>query len=131
MYNDVNPKYDKYSTDTDDKAINNSIKNLFISKMGSIPGKPYIGNKAFGALFDNIGTVEVNVLKTGFINLIENYEPRIQILSLEVQIDKIYHTINVIIEYVILESNINNIYLTKITLNQNDLSFIELRDIGH
>ena len=132
MYKDIiKEKYtDKYITLTGNEAINNSIKNLFLSVEGSIPGKPYIGNRAITLLFDNIGMVEADILNESLMNLIEKYEPRIEILSLEVQIEKIYNTINIIIEYIIKDEPIQNVYLSQLTLKNNDLSFIEIRDIG-
>jgi len=133
-YKDISPKYKNgqligYNMVEDNEAIKNSLKNLFTIKKGEVPGKPWIGNPINIFLFDNIDIFQKQAITAAFINTIENYEPRVKIMDLNIDMQPEYNNINITLHYSIILSTNSNLETYRFSLNYNNLTNITLREI--
>jgi phage baseplate assembly protein W len=133
-YTDITPVFKDntlkgYNTAEDEDAIKNSIRNLFVINRGEVPGKPWLGNNLNIFLFDNIGHFENEAIKSTFINTIELYEPRVQVVDLKVINELEYSRIIIDIFYRLLIGDKNTIKNYRFSLSQNNLSNITLRKL--
>ena len=87
-YKDIENDFDNvligYGTDFDVDAVKNSLINIFTVQKGECPGKPNFGNPLGFELFDLIDDFVVDVIEMNIKNAIERYDPRINILEIDV-----------------------------------------------
>ena len=131
-YSDVTPKYANnkligYSTVNDDAAIANSLRNLFLIRKGEVPGKPWVGNPVTVFLFDNIGHFEEQSIKTSFINTIQNFEPRIEIVKVDIKVESAYNTVDIYLDYYTLYGDKQKMENIRLTLAYNNMTTITTR----
>ena len=62
--------------DRDFKAIENSIKNILLTPVGSLPGKPLFGSKIQSYLFDIVDNVTKMFMEEEINVALANWEPR-------------------------------------------------------
>jgi len=104
VYNDIRTKYENrvpvgYDSVTELDAINNSIKNLFTIELGEVPGKPWLGNPISLYLFDNIGFFQERAIETALKNVLNKYEPRVNLISIKINKQEEYNSLSAIINY--------------------------------
>ncbi len=126
-YSDIIPKFKNgiigYNVVTDLEAVKNSLMNLFLIQQGEVPGKPWLGNTMNVFLFDQIGFFEEKSIETAFINVIQNFEPRVQIVNLKVNINEEYNNISLNLQYYVLYGEKSIIQNYRFDLNYNTLSY--------
>jgi|TARA_R100001443_G_scaffold114972_1_gene131846 phage baseplate assembly protein W len=83
-------------------AIARSIRNLVLTYPGERFFNPYLGSKVSRSLFENIDAGTASIIKEEIELTIENYEPRVEVIKIEVNPDYDNNTFNVIIEYNII-----------------------------
>ena len=83
-------------------AIARSIRNLVLTYPGERFLNPYLGSKVSRSLFENIDAGTASIIKEEIELTIENYEPRVEVIKIEVNPDYDNNTFNVIIEYNII-----------------------------
>ena len=66
-----------------DLAIKQSVKNLVLSRITERPFQPQIGSQVYNILFDNIIPETAITLRTSIENVINTFEPRAVIRSVE------------------------------------------------
>jgi len=66
----------------DDIAISNSLKNIFSTPKGTLPGKPYFGTILHQMLFEPIDAITEEIMDGIIKNEIAKFEPRISIISI-------------------------------------------------
>lgn len=66
-----------------DFAIKQSVKNLVLSRITERPFQPQIGSQVYNILFDNIIPETAITLRTSIENVINTFEPRAVIRSVE------------------------------------------------
>jgi phage baseplate assembly protein W len=66
-------------------AISRSIRNLILTNFYDRPFNHQIGSNAQKLLFENITVMTANLLKDAIIQVIENYEPRAEVIDVMVQ----------------------------------------------
>lgn len=101
LTNDVGSK-------TDTNAIKQSVTNLVMTNFGERPFHPEIGSDVNSFLFEPAGVLTYSVIEDAIQNVLENFEPRIQVTSVRVDdtpnnIDN--NEIFVRISYIFLEKN--------------------------
>jgi len=133
-YKDIIPKYNNniqigYDDSFDEEAIQNSLYNLFLINQGEIPGKPWLGNPLQIFLFDNIGYFETETIKVAFINIVEKYEPRVNIIDIDINMESEYNNIMINIIYSILLGGNQKILNYRFSVNYNNITNISLRRI--
>jgi len=86
-------------------AIKRSVRNLILTNFYDRPFRSAIGSNATRLLFENMTPLTNNFLKDAIIEVISNYEPRVEIFSVEVYFDFDNNGYNVNLNYIILNDN--------------------------
>lgn len=68
-------------------AIGRAIRNLVLTNFYERPFRSYIGSSAQKLLFDNISPLTANLLKQHITDVIENFESRARIVTVDVVAD--------------------------------------------
>jgi phage baseplate assembly protein W len=83
-------------------AISRSIQNLVFT----IPGEKFfnqnLGSRISNSLFDNIDDISASIIQDEIRNTIENYEPRVDLISVDVSPNYDNYEFNVTIRYYII-----------------------------
>lgn len=87
---------------TGSDAIKRSVRNLILTNFYDRKFRPGIGSNAQKLLFENANPLTVSFLRDAIREVIENYEPRIQLLDVQVQFDYDNNGYNVGLAYIIL-----------------------------
>jgi len=133
-YRDIFPKLSVrgiltgWSDAIDEEAIKNSLRNLFAINLGQVPGKPWLGNPLNIYLFDNISYFEEKAIKAAFINTIDKFEPRVNIIDVKIEIEPEYNSVNIFIVYTLNIGDINKVRNYRFSLNYNTMTNISLRE---
>jgi phage baseplate assembly protein W len=101
---------------TDEEAVKESIRNLILTDRGERLFQPQIGSDIRKMLFDNVTPANIQFSKELIRNVINNYEPRANLISVDVYdgIDTLY--LQIIITFNII-NKIEPIVLT-VTLDR-------------
>ena len=91
-----------YSRSEDIEAVKNSLKNIFLIRLGEVPGKPWFGNGLYTILFDPIDNFTTKFITEHIRNQLEKYEPRVQLVSLNVENKPEYNRIDVKMNYYVI-----------------------------
>lgn len=98
-------------------AIKRSVRNLILTNYYEKPFRPGIGSNATKLLFDNANPLTATFLKDAIMEVIRNYEPRVNMIDVFVNLDLDNNGYNVEMRYVILNRNepvITTIFLERI-----------------
>ena len=68
----------------DENAIKSSVKNLLLTRNYERPFHSEIGSPVRALLFENPGPMFTVMLKRAIIDVINNFEPRVEIISVDV-----------------------------------------------
>lgn len=110
IYSDVDSKMviHPVSKDTsrliDEEAIKISMKNLLLTNKGERLFKPTLGSNIRKMLFENITPDVMVILREYVISTLETYEPRINILGVDVTSALDSNAVNIIITFNIQKS---------------------------
>lgn len=104
------------------EAIKRSIRNLILTNFYDRKFQSYIGSNAVKLLFDNVSPITEVFLRNAIVEVIENFEPRVELLHNEhrgvfVQVDPDKNGYNVRIEFIVIntgERAYTGIFLQKI-----------------
>ena len=96
----------------DDDAVKASVKNLVLTMNYEIPFHPEIGCSVMASLFDNISPQTAINIRRSIMDVLQNFESRVQILGVDCQVDTDANGYNVMIVFRI----VNQIETTTITL---------------
>ena len=129
IYQDINPVFDGeylsgYSIDHDEEAIKNSLLNLFTISKGDVPGKPYLGNPLDLQLFDLFDFFTKTDMETAIINTLQKYEPRINLISIEITEAQEYNRIIIKINYSFVINNIKIYDSLDVPYSHNTISYL-------
>ena len=95
----VNPlNYDLIAL-KNESAIARSIRNLVLTQPGERPFAPTLGSGVNGLLFENVDSVTASVLRDEIIQVIENYEPRVELIDVTVTAVPDENAMNVRVQY--------------------------------
>lgn len=83
-------------------AISRSIRNLVYTITGERFFTSNLGSKISQSLFENIDDISSSVLKDEIENVINNYEPRVKLIKVEVSPNYDEYTFDVYIQYNII-----------------------------
>lgn len=102
---------------TDEKSINQAIKNLVFTDKYEVPFNPSIGGNVRGTLFQMADSITEFEIKERLIDLFEGYEPRISINDISVLTISNENKLKISINYTIKTSSqeiIFDFYLDRI-----------------
>lgn len=122
-YSDLDLDFLKHPTTGDvvkktgNDAIKRSIRNLILTNFYDRPFRSYIGSNVQKLLFENAVPLAVNFLKDAIMEVIYNFEPRVELRQVDVNFDEDNNGFNVTLYYVILnrgEPVVTGIFLERI-----------------
>jgi phage baseplate assembly protein W len=90
---------------TGNDAIKRSVRNLILTNYYEKPFRPGIGSNALKLLFDNATPLTANFLRDAIFQVIQNYEPRVELIEVKVRFDYDNNGYDVRLTYVILNKN--------------------------
>lgn len=94
---DVAKKYDEY-------AIKQAVKNLILTNHYERPFHPEIGSQVTALLFEPYTPMLQSLLQRAIIQTIENYEPRVKLISVDVNMRPDDQNVDVTIEFRIINT---------------------------
>lgn len=94
---DVSRKYDE-------NAIKQSIKNLVMTNHYERPFHPEIGSSVMGLLFENESPMLQVTLQRAIIYTIENFEPRVRLLGVDVNFRPDSNAVDVTVNFTIVNT---------------------------
>lgn len=94
----VNPA----GVNTDENAINNAIRNILLTPVGTLPGKPTFGSRIMEMVFTQIDDLTIKLLKSVIMEALRYWELRINVLDVQVSQEEMYNRIicTIIYQYV-------------------------------
>ena len=90
---------------TGNDAIKRSVRNLILTNYYEKPFRPGIGSNALKLLFENANPLTSNFLRDAIFQVIQNYEPRVELIEVRVKFDYDNNGYDVQLSYVILNRN--------------------------
>ena len=98
----VNPlNYDIIAT-KNETAIARSVRNLILTQPGERFFNQNLGSSVSRSLFENIDQISASVIKDEIENTINNYEPRVDLINVDVEPNYDNNEFNVTIHYYIV-----------------------------
>jgi phage baseplate assembly protein W len=101
---------------TDAEAVRKSVKHLVLTKFFERRLNPYIGSTVYMQLFENITPYTLANLRRSIIDVINNFEPRAELLSVNINPDIDNNYIEINISFYII--NLPEVYDVKITVER-------------
>lgn len=80
----VNPISLDLALKKDEEAIKESLKNLILTDRGERLMQPNIGSDVRASLFENVTPVTLKILEERVRDVINNYEPRVSVIDIDV-----------------------------------------------
>lgn len=111
VYRDINLAFEKHPltgdvvSATDVEAIKKSLRNLVMTDLYDAPFNPEKGTSLNGSLFENFTPITMEFLKTKIKEMIDLYEPRIQVQKIVIFQKDDQNTLEVTIHFKILDLN--------------------------
>lgn len=93
------PKTGDLSTVSDENSINQSLRNLIFYDFYDVPFQPKIGSNIRARLFDLITPMTADIIKADIKDVIENFEPRIEVVSVSVKTNNDKNGLDVTLTY--------------------------------
>lgn len=97
-----NPLNNDILVNKNETAIARSVRNLVLTGPGERFFNPYLGSSVKGSLFENMDFTTVASIKDGIELTINNYEPRVDLIEVNVEPDYDQNEYNVTIKYYIV-----------------------------
>ena len=111
------PNSGDLSTVSNENSITQSLKTLMFYNYYDVPFQPKLGSNIRAKLFDLIDDITTDFIKSDITLLIENYEPRVEVIDIVATTTKDNHGINVTLKYRARTSTdeiVVNYFLTRI-----------------
>ena len=77
----INPINSDLIATKNETAIARSVRNLVFTRPGEKFFNPNLGSKVYESLFDNMDEVSASVVEDDIKDTIDNYEPRVRLIS--------------------------------------------------
>ena len=73
---------------TNETTISRSLQNLVLTKRGERFFDQNLGSDVYASLFENVDLISAATIKTSIEDVIKNYEPRVNLLEVYVEVDE-------------------------------------------
>lgn len=100
----ANPATGDVSRKYDENAIKQSVKNLVMTNHYERLFHPEIGSQVTGLLFEPFSPLLQVTLERSIVNTITNFEPRVQLLGVDIQLNEDNYTVYVSITFKIINT---------------------------
>lgn len=84
---------------TEEKAINNSIRNILLTRRGSVPGNPRFGSDLYTLIFSQLDSLTESVAKSMIFSCLTEFENRISIVNIDLKSVEEYNKLVITINY--------------------------------
>ena len=98
----INPLNNDLIAVTNTNAIARSVRNLILTKKGEKPFEPNLGSGVYDLLFENMDKQTATVIRDEIMLVLENYEPRIEIIEVLVKPNYEEDAMDVTLQYEIV-----------------------------
>tara|TARA_R100000458_G_C8140537_1_gene151943 strand:+ start:31 stop:432 length:402 start_codon:yes stop_codon:yes gene_type:complete len=98
----INPINSDLIATKNETAIARSVRNLVFTRPGEKFFNPNLGSKVYESLFDNMDDVSASVVEDDIKDTIDNYEPRVRLISVKATPDYEGNAFDVVITYDII-----------------------------
>ena len=103
IYKDYKDYVDKSNDDvnivTDTTELNQSIRNILLTRVGSLPGKPTFGSELYKILFSPLDHITIKMAKNIIRESLDKWEPRILINNVDVVDSPEFNKIVINVDY--------------------------------
>lgn len=100
----MNPISKDLGLKTNEQAINESLKNLVLTDTGERLFQPNLGGNIRATLFENNTPATISILKERVKDVINNFEPRITLIDVEIQTNYDSESVSIRILYYMINS---------------------------
>ena len=98
----VNPITSDLIATKNETAIARSVRNLVLTRPGEKFFNPNLGSRVYETLFDNMDEVSASIVEDDIRDTIDNYEPRVKLVSIKATPDYLGNAFDVVITYNII-----------------------------
>ena len=97
MYKDLKTMVEN---NTNIQAINSSIKNILLTRRGSVPGIPRFGSDLYTLIFSQLDSLTESVAKSMILSALSEFEDRIIVKNIDLKSVAEYNRLSITINYV-------------------------------
>ena len=98
----INPINSDLIATKNETAIARSVRNLILTRPGEKFFNPDLGSRVYESLFENMDELSASTLEDDIRDTIDNYEPRVKLVSVKATPDFEGHAFDVVITYNII-----------------------------
>ena len=95
----LNPLSGDIAIFTNENSIKESLKNLILTNKGERLFQPELGSNVTASLFENATPVEIKLLEENIRDVINNFEPRVSIIEVDIKALYDKNTIQVVLYF--------------------------------
>ena len=101
----VNPITSDLIATKNEVAIARSVRNLVLTRPGEKFFNPNLGSRVYETLFDNMDDISASIVEDDIKDTVDNYEPRVKLVSVKATPDYEGNAFDVVITYNIIGSD--------------------------
>ena len=98
----VNPLNEDLIAIKNETAIARSVRNLVLTRPGERFFNPNLGSRVYESLFDNVDDISASIVEDDIRDTVDNYEPRVKLVSVKATPDYQGNAFDVVITYNII-----------------------------
>ena len=98
----VNPINSDLIATKNETAIARSVRNLVLTRPGEKFFNPNLGSRVYETLFDNMDDISASIVEDDIKDTVDNYEPRVKLVSVKATPDYEGNAFDVVITYNII-----------------------------
>ena len=98
----VNPITSDLIATKNEVAIARSVRNLVLTRPGEKFFNPNLGSRVYETLFDNMDDISASIVEDDIKDTVDNYEPRVKLVSVKATPDYQGNAFDVVITYNII-----------------------------
>ena len=102
---EINPISSDLIATKDETAIARSVRNLVLTRPGERFFNPNLGSRVYESLFDNVDDISASIVEDDIRDTVDNYEPRVKLVSVKATPDYQGNAFDVVITYNIIGSD--------------------------
>ena len=99
---EINPISSDLIATKNETAIARSVRNLVLTRPGERFFNPNLGSRVYESLFDNMDDISASIVEDDIRDTIDNYEPRVKLVSVKATPDYQGNAFDVVITYNII-----------------------------
>jgi phage baseplate assembly protein W len=109
----------KFSTSYDVDAIKNSIRNVILTPLGTLPGNPNFGSRVHEMVFEGINVLTKSVIEDFVVEALNKYEPRVRVNEVDVSSVPEYNRMTISIKFQFIDKNTGEVITTSTNISYN------------